>query len=341
MRLKFLSVLFYLLIVQLPVSAQDEDPQPVSVDSVPVGFTKPIPKSVDDLKEMQTHLTEIIPKLMECTVNLQISVPQGRGEVVVAQGSGVIVSPKGHILTAAHVSGRPGRKLKITTSDGKSYRGRSLGRNVVLDASLVLIESDRKDWPYCKMAEEMAEPGDWSIVVAHPGGFQKERGLVVRLGRVILSNRWMIQTDNELVGGDSGGPLFGPDGTVIGVNTRIGESTDLNFHVPIDAYTRDWDRLIKGEDFRTHSGAYLGVTGVVKKDSLGMEVTEVFSGDPADRAGLLKGDILLTFQSRKILSMQQLKFLVGEEMPGKSVKLGVLRKGEPIEIMLRLGMRWD
>ncbi|MBT5019201.1 S1C family serine protease [Planctomicrobium sp.] len=341
MRIKFLSVLFYLLILQLPVSAQDGNPQAVNVDSVPVGFTKPIPKSVNELREMQEHLTELIPKLMDCTVNLQISVPQGGGEVVVAQGSGVIVSPQGHILTAAHVSGRPGRKVKIITSDGKSYRGRSLGRNVVLDASLVLIESDRKDWPYCKMADELPEPGDWSIVVAHPGGFQKERGLVIRLGRVIISNSRMIQTDNELVGGDSGGPLFGPDGTVIGVNTRIGESTDLNFHVPIDAYTRDWDRLIKGEDFRTHSGAYLGVTGVVKEDSLGMEVTEVYPGDPADRAGLLKGDILLTFQSRKVVSMQQLKFLVGEEMPGKSVKLGILRDGNTIEITLRLGMRWD
>lgn len=329
------STFFYIVIVcfsfaNAPISAQDAAATVVSVESVPDGFTKPIPKSVKDLREMQEHLTDLIPKLMECTVNLQVGG---------AQGSGVIVSPQGHILTAAHVSGRPGHRVSITTADGNRYRGRSLGRNVVLDASLVVIESDRDDWPYCKMADELAEPGDWSIVVAHPGGFQKERGLVIRLGRVILSNSWMIQTDNELVGGDSGGPLFGPDGTVIGINTRIGESTDLNFHVPIEAYTDYWDKLLASEDFRTHSGAYLGVSGVVE-DGV-MKLIEVYPGDPADRAGLKKGDILLTFQSKKVVSMQRLKQMVGDEMPGKSVKLGILRDGETIEIMLRLGMRWD
>ena len=151
----------------------------------------------------------------------------------------------------------------------------------------------------------------------------------------------MIQSDCELVGGDSGGPLFGADGTVIGVNTRIGESTDLNFHVPIDAYTRDWEKYLDGEDFKTHSGAYLGVSGVVKPGTVGMEVTEVYPGDPADRAGLKEGDVLLTFQSKKVTSMQELVEMVGEELPGKSVKLGIIRDGETIDLQLRLGMRWD
>lgn len=305
---------------------------PVSVASVPEAFSHPAPANVNELRDMQTHLTSLIPRLMECTVNLQIGA---------AQGSGVLVSADGYILTAAHVSGAPGARVSITMPDGNRYRGRSLGRNKMLDASLVKLDSDRTDWPYCEMAEEVAEPGDWCIVVAHPGGYQEDRGLVVRVGRVILENRWMIQSDCELVGGDSGGPLFGVDGKVIGVNTRIGESTDLNFHVPIQAYTRDWDRLVASEDFQTHSGAYLGVSGVVKQDSPGMKVTKVFPGDPADRAGLQEGDILLTFQSRKITSMQQLVDLVGAEMPGKSVKLGVLRGDETIDLKLRLGMRWD
>ena len=330
--MKTSAAILCLLLIGSTLRADDAAPGPVTVDKVPEGFLKPVPKGVNELKEMQEHLIDIIPALKECTVNLQVGG---------AQGSGVIISPQGHILTAAHVSGRPGKKLNIIMNDGNQYRGRSLGRNVILDASLVLIESDRKDWPHCKMAEEPPKPGDWSIVIAHPGGYQEDRGLVVRLGRVILANRWMVQTDNELVGGDSGGPLFSPDGTVIGVNTRIGESTDLNFHVPIQAYTRDWDRMIAGEDFRTHSGAYLGVSGVVRANTVGMEITDVYPGDPADRAGLKKGDVLLTFQSRKVVSMQQLVDLVGKEMPGKSVKLGVVRDGETLDVTLRLGMRWD
>ncbi len=327
------SLLWLSLLVGL-VSAEESVPKtyPVSVEVIPEAFAKPVPESVKDLQEMQDHLTSLIPRLKECTVNLQVGG---------AQGSGVIVSPEGHVLTAAHVSGRPDRELSVIMSDGNRYRARSLGRNKVLDASLVKIDSERTDWPYCSMAEEASKPGDWCMVVAHPGGYQEERGMVLRLGRVILENPWMIQSDCELVGGDSGGPLFGIDGKVIGVNTRIGESTDLNFHVPIKAYTRDWERLVAGEDFRTHSGAYLGVSGVVKQGAPGMEVTKVYPGDPADRAGLLEGDVLLTFQSRKITSMQQLVDLVGAEVPGRSVKLGVLRDGETLEVTLRLGMRWD
>ncbi len=312
---------------------------PVSVDVVPKAFDLPAPKSVDDLRAMQEHLTALIPRLMECTVNLQIGG---------AQGSGVIVDPDGYILTAAHVSGRPGNRVFITMPDGNQYRGRSLGRNKILDASIVKIESDRTDWPYCSMAvqdiaeESVSQPGDWCIVVAHPGGYQKDRGLVVRLGRVILGNKFMIQTDCELVGGDSGGPLFGVDGKVIGINTRIGESTDLNFHVPIEAYTDDWDRLVKSEDFRTRSGAYLGVSAkIAEQGEVGVEIIKVYDGDPADRAGIKEGDILMTFQSRKVTSMQQLGDLVGAEIPGKSVKIGLLRGNETLDITLRLGMRWD
>ena len=339
--MRFISSTFLLLSISLTLHAEEPKPAtyPVSVETVPRAFDLPAPKTVDDLRAMQDHLTSLIPRLMECTVNLQIGG---------AQGSGVIVDPDGYILTAAHVSGRPGNRVSITMPDGNQYRGRSLGRNKILDASVVKIESDRTDWPYCSMAvkeideEAVSKPGDWCIVIAHPGGYQAERGLVVRVGRVILGNRWMIQTDCELVGGDSGGPLFGIDGKVIGINTRIGESTDLNFHVPIEAYTRDWDRLVKGEDFRTHSGAYLGVSAqVAQQGEVGLKITKVHDGDPADRAGIKEGDILMTFQSRKITSMQQLYDLVREQSPGKSVKIGILRDGEALEITLRLGMRWD
>lgn len=330
-KLFLLPSLLFLLTVPV-CSAQTTMTDPVSAGPVPYAFDRPVPASVDELQEMQDHITKLIPRLMECTVNIFVGG---------AEGSGVIVSSEGHIITAAHVVGPPGRTVSIRMPDGNRYRGRNLGRNLELDAALIKINSDRTDWPHCKMATEFAEPGDWCLVVGHPAGYQKERGLVTRLGRVILENSWMIQTDCELVGGDSGGPLFGMDGRVIGINTRIGESTDLNFHVPIEAYTRDWDRLLASEDFRTHSGAYLGVSGVVKQGSLGMEVTEVYPNDPADRAGLMKGDILLTFQSRKVVSMQQLVDLVGQEKPGKSVKLGILRNGETLEMNLRLGMRRD
>ncbi|TWT49867.1 putative serine protease HhoA precursor [Thalassoglobus neptunius] len=326
------STFVFLIFIAHTAIGQDEQRWPVAIDRVPDAFTKPAPTSVGDLRQMQDHLSTLVPLLKECTVNLSVGG---------AQGSGVIVDPKGLILSAAHVTGPPGRPVSIVTNDGKTYRGKTLGRNVILDASMVQITSTRDDWPYCELAEQAASPGDWCLVLAHPGGYQVARGQVLRLGRVILQNRWLIQSDCELVGGDSGGPLFGIDGKLIGINTRIGESTDLNFHVPASAYADGWERFVAGEDFRTHSGAYLGIVGKVNPSGTGLMITDVLAGEPADRAGVEQGDILLTFENRRIRSFEQLRDLIGEEPPGKSVSLELLRDEEIINVKARLGMRWD
>lgn len=315
--------------VQAQPAAPPSDRQAVAV---PDAFSRPAPNSVADLKAIQTHVTRLVPPLSACTVNLKI----GR-----AQGSGVIVSPQGHVLTAAHVSGQPGNDVTITTRDGKRFQGISLGRNTMLDASMVKIQSERTDWPYCPLARQPARPGDWCLVLGHPGGYQRERGAVLRLGRVIVHNDWLIQSDCELVGGDSGGPLFNMQGEVIGINTRIGESTEFNFHVPAEVYARDWHRLAGSEDFRTHSGAYLGISGITRGDGPGLLIQKVYPGDPADLAGIQEGDILIAFQGKKVTDLQQLIDLVGAEHPGQSVKLSILRDGETREITLRLAMRLE
>lgn len=299
---------------------------------MPTAFSQEVPSSLAALQEMQDHLVKLFPHLEECTVGLRI------GPV---QGSGVIVRPDGYILTAAHVSGVPGRPVTIITSDGRRLRGTTLGRNSVIDASMIRIDSNRTDWPHAKLAVEPVERGDWCAVLGHPGGFQNDRGAVLRLGRVTDKTRWRLQSDCELVGGDSGGPIFNMRGEVIGINTHIGDRTDYNFHVPSDMYRLDWDRLAAGEDFKAHSGAYLGVSGTTNDEGLGMKITRIFEGEPADRAGLKVGDILLTFQGQKISSLQDLIQYVGEEPPGKRVTLGVLRDGETEEIRLRLGIKWD
>jgi serine protease Do len=336
MPMRFMLVLVAGLLLPIGVGLGEEAAPPPSTTtiepvSVPEAFERALPRSVEDLRQMQEHVTTLTPRLVECTVNLKV----GR-----AQGSGVIVTPDGYVLTAAHVSGRPGRTITVITADRTEYEAETLGRNNALDASLVKIKSDREDWPHCKMAEQKCKPGDWSIVLGHPGGYDEQRGTVLRLGRVILRNDWLVQTDCELVGGDSGGPLFNIRGEIIGVNTRIGESTDFNFHVPVETYRRDWDRMVAGEEFRTHSGAYLGVSGEKNPDGPGLTITKVYRDDPADRAGVKEGDVLLTFDGQKVTDLPQLTELVGEQIPGRRVKLELLRDGETVEITLRLGMRW-
>lgn len=311
------------------------DPSSVKIPAV---FSLPAPRSAADLKTIQDHVTQLVPTLRAATVNLTLDTRRGGGG---SQGSGVIVSSDGIILTAAHVGGRPGRPVSIVTNDGKLYQGVTLGRNVTMDASLVRIESDRRDWPAVPVAVTPYKAGDWCLVLGHPGGYQEDRGIVLRLGRVVYCNKWLIQTDCELIGGDSGGPLFNMSGEVIGINTRIGEDTNFNIHVPIEVYTQDWNRLVAGEDFRTHSGAYLGLAGSKAPSGEGLVVDRVTSGDAAEREGIEVGDILLTFQGEKIVDLPQLTELVGRQFPGQAVKITLLRNGETKTVILRLGTRWE
>lgn len=311
----------------LPANAESSEN---SIAPLPAAFSKSVPTSVEDLQSIQDHVTKLVPRLTECTVSLRI----GR-----AQGSGVIVTADGLILSAAHVTGPPGKPVIIMTADGKQYDGITLGRNNTLDGSMVQIDSDRKDWPHRPLAKINCKPGDWCATLGHPGGYQRDRGLVLRLGRVIDRNDWIVQTDCELIGGDSGGPLFNMQGEIIGINTRIGESTQYNFHVPASAFLRDWDRLLANEDFKSHSGAYLGIGGVPAETGEGLLIQTVEPETPASRAGLKPGDTLLMFQGVPVKDLEQLTELVGEEPPGRSVRLVLLRGEKSEEMSVRLGMR--
>lgn len=319
-----------------PAAAQTSDvattaPVEASPPAIPDVFSKPAPAGIDDLRQMETHLRGLVDQLTACTVGIQIGP---------AQGSGVIVSEDGYVLTAAHVSGRPGRKVDVIFPDGHKMPGTTLGRDQVLDAGLIRIDDTATKWPHAEMADwSKVKAGHWCIATGHPGGFQEDRKPVFRLGRVMFASRRIVQSDCELVGGDSGGPLFDASGKVIGINSRIGEETNQNFHVPISAFTESWDRLIASESFRSHSGALLGLTG--KPHEHGLEITNVYPDDPAAKAGVKVGDILVTFAARPVKDIDQLYELVGRQPPGRQVKLELLRNNVEVEVEVRLGIRWD
>ena len=159
----------------------------------------------------------------------------------------------------------------------------------------------------------------------------------MRLGRVIYVSPRVLQTDCELVGGDSGGPLFDMQGEVIGINSRIQESTNSNFHVPASVYLDDWKRLAAGEIFDSHSGAFLGVSGETVEE--GLEITRVWPGGGAEAAGFQVGDVIVRFEARKIDTIDTLKELVGRLPPGESAKVEILREGKSMTLTVRLRSR--
>lgn len=294
---------------------------------VPPVFAKRTPETLADLRELEAHVKTVAAKVAPTVVGIQI----GR-----AQGSGVLVTKDGYILTAGHVSGPPGGRARIILPSGEVVEGTTLGRNRVADAGLIKLKGDRADWPFTPMATgDSIERTEWCLTMGHPGGFNKERPAPWRLGRVLSTSKNTIQTDCELVGGDSGGPVFDMEGHVIAINSRIGPQTSMNFHVAIGIYHDEWTRLVASEDIKGHTGAFLGVSG--DKDAAGLKITTVHERSPADRAGIRVGDILVTFQGKKVTEIEGLIELVGSESPGRRVRIQVLREGQPKDFELSLG----
>jgi serine protease Do len=297
------------------------------------------PKDVAKLREMQQQLQAVAKKVIPATVAVQIGA---------AMGSGVIVSEDGYVMTAGHVSGKPGRKVEVILHDGRRVTGQTLGANYGIDAGLLKITDEGK-YPYVdKGAIEDLHEGQWCIATGHPGGYQNGRPPVVRLGRILAKRDRLLVTDCTLIGGDSGGPLFDLTGNVIGINSRIGGPLSANIHVPISTFLVTWDRLAKGESWgspgdlhRDGEGGppvgapYLGVTA--DRSAGDAKITGVTPGSPAEKAGLMAGDVIKKFADSAISDFASLSKLVREKKPGDKISVEVLRGDATITLELILG----
>ncbi len=334
------------LLVGIPNSA------PAAADAMPVSvvsesstqrlrdvFNGSPLKGLSDLKAMQAHLQDLSEQIKKCTVGVQVGP---------AWGSGVIISKDGYILTAAHVAGSPNnRHCKVRLADGREVNATTLGLYRTLDAGLMKITDDG-EWSHADLADSAKlRYGQWCVAMGHPGGYQDDRGAVLRLGQVLSLDKEAIHTNCTLVGGDSGGPLFDMDGKVIGINSRIAELLTNNMHVPVNAF-RDqdaWNRMLKGDVWGHLPGRkpYLGVSGETEKsastESLGARITKFGDQSPAQRQGLLLGDVVIALDQRAITDFPALVDAVAECQSGESVILTVRRGDEKLDVRVRLGRK--
>jgi serine protease Do len=212
-------------------------PTPARRADLPSAFRGKAPASVSDLKSMERHVEALAARVSPAVVAV---------EIFGGSGSGVIVSADGLVLTAGHVCGAPGRPVHITFPDGKTARGKTVGRDEGSDTGLIRI-TDRGPWPHAPMGDlAQARVGDWVLALGHPGGFDWRRSLVVRLGRIIRLESDALQTDCTISPGDSGGPLLDMHGRVIGIHSAISASLADNFHVAVTEFYDNWNLLAKG-----------------------------------------------------------------------------------------------
>lgn len=287
------------------------------------------PSTLEELKALELQQSRVAEAIEQVCVNVQ----QGA-----AQGSGVIITADGYVLTAAHVAGGKDRDAWVILSDGTRVRARTLGMNRNKDAGLLKIVEERSTpWPYATIGRSRdLKEGQWCVAAGHPGGWKRDRGVVIRVGRILAIDKkrgekgaHTLFTDCALIGGDSGGPLFTLEGKLVGVHSRIGTRIEDNMHVPIDVFAADWDRMVRKEVWGILPGyqPVIGVSGI-RADDLPI-IESVDPGGPAHQAGIQAGDLILTFDGVEITTFEELRLGVEASMPGDVIVLS-LKRGEQI-----------
>ena len=261
-------------------------------------------------------------------------------------GSGVIISPDGHVLTNYHVVG-DAQFVKVTLLNKQEFKGEVVGSDPQTDLAVVKIEG--KNLPHLRWGDSSKlEIGDYVLAVGHPFGLTATvtQGIVSALGRGgmgITQYEDFIQTDAAINPGNSGGALVNVRGELVGINTailsRTGGYQGVGFAVPSDlaqsVYVgiRDNGKVIRG---------FLGI-GIQEltpdlaasfelAESTGALVTDVRPGSPAEKAGIKRGDVIVRYQGKSIEDPRALQREVLRTPIGTSVSIRVVRESHEQEL---------
>ncbi|MFT6793117.1 MAG: serine protease Do [Rubritalea sp.] len=313
---------------------------PIAEPERPYFNDKKVPDA-KDLKAIQKLLQLNKNKARAATVCIQL----GEGS-----GSGVIVSEDGLVLTAAHVSAGVNKEVTVVMEDGKKLKALTLGLHSETDAAMIQI-TEKGSYPFVDIDPGKEQNtvstklGDWVFALGHSGGFDKERGSGLRLGRLVRIADTTVQTDCTLIGGDSGGPLFDMNGVLVGIHSRVGKVTEENMHVPVHVFHTHWDAMKKGDFIGQGPFAKKPVKGsgfigiALEKAENGLKVTDVDEDSAAGKAGVKIGDILTKVEGKSITEKKELIAVMKVKAAGDDINITVLREGKSRELKLNLGAR--
>ena len=266
-------------------------------------------------------------------------------------GSGFIVSKDGYILTNNHVVEKAD-KVKVTLADKREFNAKVIGTDPKTDVAVIKIEGD--NFPVAPLGDSSKlEVGDWAIAIGTPFGLAQTvtAGIISAEGRAnigIVDYEDFIQTDAAINPGNSGGPLVNIDGEVIGINTAIvgqsGGYQGIGFAIPINMAKNIMDSLMtKGKVVRGWLGVVIQnispeiAKGFGLKETTGSLVGDVLKGGPAEKAGIERGDVIISFDGKPIDNTNTLRNLVAQTEVGKKVPVVVIRNNKEKTIEVTIG----
>jgi serine protease Do len=281
--------------------------------------------------------------------------PEGHPPVPLAPrehvGAGVLLAGRGLVLTSFHfVRNAPG--LVVHLADGRAYEAQLVGRDAPTDLALLRLRNAPPSLPVARLGDSRRlRTGDWVLAVGNPFGLSSSvsLGIVSALARR-LGGPYdeFLQTDAAINPGSSGGPLFDLQGQVVGIATAVPVAAGVGFAVPSSVVLELLPQLEK------QGGVTRGALGALFQDmtpalgrALGVSSGQgaLLSGftedSAAERAGLLRDDVVVALDDRPVASKNELIHSLALHAPFSSVKLTLVRSGKAQEILVTLGTRRD
>ncbi|AOW94261.1 serine protease [Rhodococcus sp. WMMA185] len=279
----------------------------------------------------------VADKVVPSVVQIEVATARGSG----GEGSGIVLSSDGLILTNNHVAGAAaqGGRLMVAFPDGSTAPANLVGADPVSDLAVIKVDGKTDLTPIELGSSANVQVGQDVVAVGSPLGLAGTvtKGIVSAVDRPVSTSGEAgnqntvidaIQTDAAINPGNSGGPLVNMDGQLIGVNTAIatiggagdeqGGSIGLGFAIPVDQARRIADELVKTG---TATQAIIGIQVPSRDDVNGATVVEVTPGGPAERAGIPRGSIITKVDDRIVNSGDALIAAIRSHSPGDTVSI--------------------
>jgi serine protease Do len=271
------------------------------------------------------------------------------------QGSGVIISSDGYVVTNNHVIAQA-REVSVTLPDKREFTGKVIGADPKSDLAVIKIHGDHLPTVAWGDASSL-QVGEYVLAVGNPFGLNSTvtLGIVSAVGRGrmgITQYEDFIQTDAAINPGNSGGALVNTKGELVGINTAIFSQTGgyqgVGFAVSTTMAKPIYESLIKsGKVVRGYLG--IGLQGLNQdlatafglKDAKGALISDVKAGSPADQAGLKQRDVIVSYHGTSVEDGVALQRLVTRTTVGARVTLIVIRDGHEREVTVRVGEQPD